>query len=195
MVITQRNFNRNNCILFINSVVIGEYLYVKLHDALPDDIGVDFKCWVVEEQKSFSKAVSAKEYFNPVSKEQSGHHNYTAWVLGESFDINQLLEAHLVSLLLMDNSSSPLYGALETNEILCTALDTTDPEPLNQDSKLWTLSNCYITPHDSAWGPRAPQRAVDLFLDNFKKFCIPIALITSLILFFSRKNCNYPSRS
>jgi hypothetical protein len=46
------NFNRNNCILFINSVVIGEYLYVKLHDALPDDIGVDFKCWVVEEQKS-----------------------------------------------------------------------------------------------------------------------------------------------
>ena len=38
---------------------------------------------VVEEQKSFSKAVSAKEYFNPVSKEQSGHHNYTAWVLGE----------------------------------------------------------------------------------------------------------------
>ena len=72
---------------------------------------------VVEEQKSFSKAVSAKEYFNPVSKEQSGHHNYTAWVLGESFDINQLLEAHLVSLLIMDNSSSPLYGALETNEI------------------------------------------------------------------------------
>ena len=60
--------------------------------------------------------------------------------------------------------------ALETDEILCAALDTTDPEPLNQDSKLWTLSNCYITPHDSAWGPRAPQRAVDLFLDNFKKF-------------------------
>ena len=72
---------------------------------------------IVEEQKPFSKAVSAKELFNPVSKEQSGHQNYTAWVLGESFDINQLLEAHLVSLLLMDNSSSPLYGALESNEI------------------------------------------------------------------------------
>jgi len=46
------NFNRNNCILFVNSVVIGEYLYVKLHDPLPADIEVDFKCWVVEEQKA-----------------------------------------------------------------------------------------------------------------------------------------------
>lgn len=63
-----------------------------------------------------------------------------------------------------------LVAALETNEILCAALDTTDPEPLEKNSPLWTLSNCYITPHDSAWGPRAPQRAVDLFIDNFKKF-------------------------
>ena len=57
------------------------------------------------------------ESFNPVSKEQSGHQNYAAWVLGESFDIDQLLEAHLISLLIMDNSSSPLYGALESNDI------------------------------------------------------------------------------
>jgi hypothetical protein len=45
------NFSRNNCVSFINSVVIGEYLYVKLESELPADIDVDFKCWVVEEQK------------------------------------------------------------------------------------------------------------------------------------------------
>ena len=45
------NFSRNNCILFVNSVVIGEFLYVKLHEALPDNISLDFKCWVVEELK------------------------------------------------------------------------------------------------------------------------------------------------
>ena len=72
---------------------------------------------VVERQKPFSKPVNATESFNPVSQEQSGYQNYAAWVLGESFDINQLLEAHLVSLLLMDNSSSPLYGALESNDV------------------------------------------------------------------------------
>ena len=45
------NFNKNNCILFVNSVVIGEFLYVKLNEPLPDNIVVDFKCWVVEELK------------------------------------------------------------------------------------------------------------------------------------------------
>jgi hypothetical protein len=45
------NFSRNNCVLFINSVVIGEYVYVKLNEPLSADIDVDFKCWIVEEQK------------------------------------------------------------------------------------------------------------------------------------------------
>ena len=45
------NFSRNRTALFVNSVVIGDYLYVKLYDALPADIEVDFKCWVVEELK------------------------------------------------------------------------------------------------------------------------------------------------
>ena len=71
----------------------------------------------VEKQKDFKEPVAATEAFNPVSKEQVGFQNYSAWTLGESFDINQLLEAHLISLLLLDNSSSPLYKVLETNDI------------------------------------------------------------------------------
>tara|TARA_B100001175_G_scaffold313400_1_gene320942 strand:+ start:1225 stop:2181 length:957 start_codon:yes stop_codon:yes gene_type:complete len=63
-----------------------------------------------------------------------------------------------------------LASALMNNNIKCAALDTTDPEPLDEDSPLWTLGNCFITPHDSAWGPRAPQRAVDLFIENYKRF-------------------------
>jgi len=45
------NFSRNQCVQFINSVVIGEYLYVKLQDPLPEQFKEDFKCWVVEELK------------------------------------------------------------------------------------------------------------------------------------------------
>jgi len=45
------NFSRNQCVLFVNSVVIGEYLYVKLYEPLPQTFAVDFKCWIVEEQK------------------------------------------------------------------------------------------------------------------------------------------------
>ena len=45
------NFSRNNCVLFVNSVVLGEYLYVKLAEPLDTDIDINFKCWVAEEQK------------------------------------------------------------------------------------------------------------------------------------------------
>lgn len=46
------NFSRNQCVLFVNSVVIGEYVYVKLYEPLPENIALDFKCWIVEEQKN-----------------------------------------------------------------------------------------------------------------------------------------------
>ena len=75
------------------------------------------KIEVVAEQESFSKPVDTNEFFNPVSKEQTGYQNYCAWTLGESFDIDQLLEAHLISLLLLSNSASPLYKVLESNEL------------------------------------------------------------------------------
>tara|TARA_R100000908_G_scaffold351_1_gene169 strand:+ start:14372 stop:18511 length:4140 start_codon:yes stop_codon:yes gene_type:complete len=45
------NFSRNQCFKFVNSVVIGEYLYVKLADPIDDIIEEQFKCWVVEELK------------------------------------------------------------------------------------------------------------------------------------------------
>jgi hypothetical protein len=46
------NFGRNQCVHYINSVVIGQYVYVKLQDALPEKFEIDFKCWLVEEQKA-----------------------------------------------------------------------------------------------------------------------------------------------
>ena len=45
------NFSRNQCVSFINSVVVGDFLYVKLLDPLPEQFQENFKCWVVEEQK------------------------------------------------------------------------------------------------------------------------------------------------
>jgi len=45
------NFSRNQCFLFVNSVVIGDYLYVKLNDPIPQNIEQDFKCWIVKQLK------------------------------------------------------------------------------------------------------------------------------------------------
>jgi hypothetical protein len=46
------NFSRNQTLMFVNSVVIGEYVYIKLYEPLPTTIDVNFKCWIVEELKS-----------------------------------------------------------------------------------------------------------------------------------------------
>jgi hypothetical protein len=45
------NFSRNKIAHFVNSVVVGEFLYVKLFDPLDDEIEKDFRLWVVEERK------------------------------------------------------------------------------------------------------------------------------------------------
>ena len=46
------NFSRNQTLIFVNSVVIGDYVYIKLYEPLPSTIDVNFKCWIVEELKS-----------------------------------------------------------------------------------------------------------------------------------------------
>ena len=45
------NFGRNKTLSFVNSVVIGEYIYIKLYEALPDEFDINFKCWIVKEDK------------------------------------------------------------------------------------------------------------------------------------------------
>jgi len=45
------NFSRNQTFQYVNSVVVGEYVYVKLIDPLPNTFDVNFKCWLVEELK------------------------------------------------------------------------------------------------------------------------------------------------
>lgn len=45
-----------------------------------------------------------------------------------------------------------LIDALEQRRIGGAVLDVTTPEPLPPDSPLWSLPNCLVTPHLSAWG-------------------------------------------
>jgi len=100
------NFSRNKCVLFVNSVVIGEYLYVKLAEPLSTEFNVDFKCWIVEEQKSsYIDKISIspnieKKSFNKLSNpnwqanaasELSSETNLKTWtdLLGSSVQTSQ----------------------------------------------------------------------------------------------------------
>ncbi len=46
------NFSRNQTVQYVNSVVIGEFLYVKLLNPLEEQFEIGFKCWVVQELKN-----------------------------------------------------------------------------------------------------------------------------------------------
>lgn len=58
-----------------------------------------------------------------------------------------------------------LVDALQSNMIRGAALDVTDPEPLPQESPLWDLQNCYITPHNAGHTPRYWNRCADILAE------------------------------
>lgn len=63
-----------------------------------------------------------------------------------------------------------LVRALEAGQIRGASLDVTVEEPLPQDSKLWTLPNCVLTPHDAGYSPLGDERLGRLFLRNLAHF-------------------------
>ena len=71
--------------------------------------------------------------------------------------LNKLYVSNEMVIMKVNGYSNKLISTILTRMIVITAI-------------IVMLFNCFITPHDSAWGPRAPQRAVDLFLENYKRF-------------------------
>lgn len=75
-----------------------------------------------------------KRYFSPVRVEEAyaldqedlaAHtHHVLGWLLPRSIDLDELMQAHLLSRVLLDNSSSPLRAALESSDL------GTAPSPL-----------------------------------------------------------------
>ena len=63
-----------------------------------------------------------------------------------------------------------LVEALSTGKLAGAYLDVTDPEPLPPDHPLWVAPRCYVTPHSSGGHANEPERMVEHFLRNLKRF-------------------------
>ncbi len=63
-----------------------------------------------------------------------------------------------------------LIEALENEWIRGAGLDVTTPEPLPISSKLWTLSNVFITPHNASSSPYMQDRLYELTRENLRRF-------------------------
>ncbi|MFA7367488.1 MAG: D-2-hydroxyacid dehydrogenase [Bacilli bacterium] len=63
-----------------------------------------------------------------------------------------------------------LIYALENHYIRGAALDVVYPEPLPQDSALWTLDNVYLSPHNSFSSPYTMDRLMEFLINNLDNY-------------------------
>jgi phosphoglycerate dehydrogenase-like enzyme len=63
-----------------------------------------------------------------------------------------------------------LVESLRSGHLAATYLDVTDPEPLPTEHPLWTLPNCFITPHTAGGSADEFSGLVRHFLDNLRRF-------------------------
>jgi phosphoglycerate dehydrogenase-like enzyme len=63
-----------------------------------------------------------------------------------------------------------LIRALQEVWIAGAGLDVFETEPLPADSPLWDMENVIITSHYSGLTPHYHERAMDIFLDNLRRY-------------------------
>ncbi|GAC1431622.1 MAG: D-2-hydroxyacid dehydrogenase [Chloroflexota bacterium] len=63
-----------------------------------------------------------------------------------------------------------LYRALRDGWIAGAGLDVTVPDPPDHASPLWTLPNVILSQHTSGGSPRQPERVINLFIDNLRRY-------------------------
>ncbi len=63
-----------------------------------------------------------------------------------------------------------LVEALSSGHVAGAALDAVDPEPLVEDSPLWSLPNVIMSPHVSADSPEMWERRCQIFKENVRRY-------------------------
>jgi phosphoglycerate dehydrogenase-like enzyme len=70
----------------------------------------------------------------------------------------------------LTNDEAALTEALQSGRLAAALLDVTATEPLPPDSPLWDLGNVIITPHYAGMRPDYPALAMEITLENLKRY-------------------------
>lgn len=121
----QRHYHPSNAILMSFGALELETLQHKMHqqalsrfEALPERLSVP-------DEKRYAAPVRVEEAY-ALEQDDLARQTYhvLGWLLPPSYQVDDLLKAHLLSRVLLDNSSSPLMAALESTDL------GTGPAPL-----------------------------------------------------------------
>jgi phosphoglycerate dehydrogenase-like enzyme len=63
-----------------------------------------------------------------------------------------------------------LANELKSGHLSAAYLDVTEPEPLPPDNPLWSIPNCYITPHTGGGHFNESDRIVQHFVGNLRRY-------------------------
>ncbi len=99
----------------------------------------------IHKETRYSEPQTVREYFAPADDSPKGQ-LILGWLLGESSDLDALLEAEFLSSVLLENSASPLRNLLETT----TLADSPSPITGIEDSNKEMMFMCGIEGADTA---------------------------------------------
>ncbi|WP_020408434.1 insulinase family protein [Hahella ganghwensis] len=115
----KKHYHPSNALFMTYGDIEAKSLQAEFEDkALSHFDGPGEKAFVSNEKRYFAP-VRVQECYPLSGEEETGHktHQIIGWLLNESADLENNLEAHLLTNVLLENSASPLMHALETTDI------------------------------------------------------------------------------
>ncbi|MCB1734948.1 MAG: insulinase family protein [Gammaproteobacteria bacterium] len=121
-----RHYHPSNATFMTYGDLPAEHHQTRIQDwALNQFEKLDMDLAVPDEQRYAAPQVAQESYALDDEDTEEKTYVMLAWLLGRSADLDAIMEAHLLSGVLLDNSASPLRHALETSDL------GTSPAPIS----------------------------------------------------------------
>lgn len=115
----RKHYHPSNAVFFtFGDIPVSEH-HKTFHDAVLSRFSSEDHGIVVPDEKRYCAPIRVLENY-PLEQDEkleNKTHLVMAWLLDHSFDLEQNLEAHLLSNVLFENSAAPLQRALECSEL------------------------------------------------------------------------------
>ena len=157
----KKHYHPSNAILLTYGDIPAEEHHEKFADNLDQFEQLNEKIHVKNEKRYYAPVRVEESYaFNQVDKQT---HHVVGWLLGQSTNLEEQLEAHFLSSLLLENSSSPLRHALETTELGAAPSPLCGLEDTNKEM-------CFVCGVEGS-DPQLRDQVEELIVNTLQKIC------------------------